>query len=59
MSIQIVCNAIDCNDGINEWRDKFAVSKKKDDLSDCFLQMYYFMKKNDMINNKLNINLKL
>ena len=20
MSIQIVCNAIDCNDGINEWR---------------------------------------
>lgn len=35
-----------------EWIDKFENEKKKDDLSDCYLQIFYFLNNN----NELSIN---
>ena len=34
----------------------FVTNKKKDDLADCFLQGYYYIKKNNLFKNNLIIN---
>ena len=34
----------------------FNQHKKKDDLADCFLQGYYYIKKNNLFINNLIIN---
>jgi len=47
LSIKICQEIITNNYIFNEWYDFFNNTKKKDDLSDCFLQGYWY------INNKL------
>ena len=48
LGIQICNDLIHKENQYNIWIDMFNKHKKKDDLSDCFLQGYWYM------NNKLN-----
>lgn len=51
----LMANILKDNDCINNWEDHFSKSKKKDDLSDCFLQGYYYIKKDNLIQIKNNL----
>jgi hypothetical protein len=43
--IEICSNFVNSDKRFNEWKDYFNNSKKKDDLSDCFLQGLWFINK--------------
>ena len=51
----LMTNILKDNDCINNWEDHYSKSKKKDDLSDCFLQGYYYIKKDNLIQIKNNL----
>ena len=49
--IEIMTNLINNNDNFLMWKDYFLTNKKKDDLSDCFLQCYSYLIQNNKITN--------
>lgn len=51
----LMANILKDNRCINNWEDHYSKSKKKDDLSDCFLQGYYYIKKDNLIKIKNNL----
>lgn len=55
LSIQIMKNILEHNSVLNHWTEFFNSSNKKDDLSDCFLQGYYYLNKKGINSKKLII----
>ena len=55
LSIKIMENILKNNDVLQKWIELFSSSSKKDDLSDCFLQGYYYLNKNNIENKKVII----
>ena len=56
IGIKIASNLLNLNDEFKEWNLFFYQNKKKDDLSDCFLQLLWYLKDNSLINYKSSIN---
>lgn len=51
LSIEITSKFLNQTNNLDNWKQVFFESKKKDDLADCFLQGYYFLINGQYINN--------